>query len=370
MNMLMRTEYPPYKISESQSIPLLLDVIYNKSSDEEYKSFKFYNKSSSEKKQYFNILQQFYSYSPFFKGYVLWLIDSPRMTHLAINEILELESKGYKNIIVMGKKNADINFFRKNSIEPITAELQQVIREYEIKYLFTPCLNRIHNKILDKLSICKIGIQHGYGTWVEANMLNHVDKHYNFGYISAQDFNPTISKTAGYSPTKTYSFFKPADEGYILYLSQGANFTNKQNVIYGGAELVKISKYFRMPLVIKTHASAGKEFDDVVEAKVYKEGEINTEELIRKAAIVITSWSGAGVESIFFKKPTVIIDTQNNNGKFFKNSGLVVEPIFETIKKRIKDILEGKQFLNQDFPIKINHKGGVEASKIITEDIQ
>ena len=111
-------------------------------------------------------------------------------------------------------------------------------------------------------------------------------------------------------------------------------------------------------------------FDDVVEAKVYKEGEINTEELIRKAAIAITSWSGAGVESIFFKKPTVIIDTQNNNGKFFKNSGLVVEPIFETIKKRIKDILEGKQFLNQNFPIKINHKGGVEASKIITEDIQ
>jgi len=369
MNILMWTEYPPYRITNHEEVPRLLDVIYGKKPDTSYNAFKFYTKSPKEKKAYFKMLQKFYPYTEERKGYVLWLIDSPRMTHLATNEILELEVKGYANIILIGRKSADTVFFSKNPTNVIIPQIKKIINEYEIKHLITPCLNVTHNKILDELSIYKIGIQHGYGTWVEAKMIHHVNRHYNFGYISSLAFDRDISKIAGYSPTKLYPFYEPEDNGYILYLSQGSKFTNKGNIIYNGVRLVEVAKYFNMPLIIKSHFDATGEFDDVKEARVYTEGEINTEELIRKASIVITSWSGSGVESIYFNKPTIIIDTQKDNGKFFSSSGLVVKPAFEAVKNRIKGILEGKQFLQEKFSTDINYKGGLEASKIITEDI-
>lgn len=359
--------------SSEQAINLfpLSSIIWDNESDTGYSLFKFYNKSPQEKQLYFSLFKEFYKSIKFESPkneYILYLLDSPRMTHLIINEIVEAELKGYKNIILLGKHNVDKFFFKINNVKPVIDLINRLKNNFNIRALLTPCVNITHERIFKNIDIHIIGIQHGYGTWVEKHRLKFIDKHFNFGEISHKEFNNVKSSIAGYSPTKLFSLYPQEDKNYILYLSQGSDFTNKQNIIET-LKLHKLEEDLNMPVIIKEHFNAKNEFKDINVTKIYSEGEINTIELMRKSSLVITSWSGAGVESLFLRKPTIIIDTQNDQGKFFKESGLVIPLNYDNLLNTAKKYLH--QFkLPLEYMRRINYKNGEKASEIIVNYIR
>ena len=369
MNYLYTSGYNSkyYLINKVLELPRMTDVINSGVDYSGYNLFKFYNKIID---LFFSVYKEFLSPinpSKSSNHSVLWLVDSPRMTHLIINEIIEAEMMGYENVIILGRKNVGKDFFKVKDVRPMIEGIHHLIKKYSIKAIITPCLNRIHNSILEELQIKKIGIQHGYGTWVEKDLLAPVDVHFNFGEISHNEFNNPKSQIAGYSPTKLFSLYPQADENYILYLSQGRAFTNKSNII-SDLGLLRLQDDFKIPIVIKEHVDATGEFAGTAE-KIYSESQINTIELIRKSSLVITSWSGGGIESIFFNKPTIILDTQHDNGKFYKDSGLVIPMDYDKLKTRVDFFLSGKSIELEQFKNKINFDSGRSASKIIINSI-
>lgn len=359
-----------YWVVDSQILPALTGIIDNKGKDDNYKLFRFYNKSDSEKKLFYQAFRKFYNKKPAAsKGQsIMWLVDSPRMSHLIVHEIVEAEMRGYNNVIVMGEKNVGPSFFNATKLDVFIEQLNSFVKAHDVKALITPCLNKVHNQILPKLNVKKIGIQHGFGCWVENKLLDPVEKHFNFGAISNRDFHNPKSITAGYSPTKLFDLYPEADDKYILYLSQGKAYTNKKNII-GDLKLLDLEIDFDLPVIIKEHHDAEGEFKGGLQALVYSETETNTVEMIRKATIVITSWSGAGIEALFFNKPTIILDTQNDGGKFYKGSRLVVPMEYPKLKERVAFYLDGGSWHNHRFMEAINYNSGKEASKIIIDSI-
>ena len=350
----------------------LLDIIDGKATDDNYHLFRFYTKTNKEKQLFFDVFKSFLvnkkRHEPNHQS-VLWLVDSPRMTHLIVNEMVEAELLGYDNILVMCDHNVDASFFRDvQDVSLIIRQLQELIKNHKCAALLTPCINKVHNKILPSLQIKKIGIQHGFGTWIEKKMLGSVDIHFNFGEISHNEFNNPKSFIAGYSPTKLFGLYPKADEQYILYLTQGAAFTNKKNII-DQLGLLRLQTDTGLSLIIKEHNDAKDEFKGLPIKAVYNEPEANTVELIRKASLIVTSWSGAGVEALFFNKPTIILDTQNDDGKFYKDSGLVIPMRYDILKTRVLELLNGKSIDTVAFKQKINYKTGTSASEIILKAI-
>jgi len=375
MNILHKAAYDTkyYVTDETFKLPGMLNIINSngKARDDGYFLFKFQNKSPEEKKWYYQAWKKALANEPIISPSgeaVLWLIDSPRMTHMAINEIVEAERLGYYNIIIMCGQNVDGGFFQVKDVSPMVDFIKKTIKQYRVKALITPCLNKVHNQILPQIDILKIGIQHGYGTWVEKKMIPFVDHHFNFGEISHREFDNPNSNIAGYSPTKLFDIYPAEQGGYILYLTQGKGITNKINIL-GKLNLLKLTEDFKLPIIIKEHADCEGEFKGVVN-KVYSENEINSVELMRKARVVVTSWSGAGVESIFLNKPTVILDTQNDQGKFYSTSGLVVPLDYNKLRERVAYFLSGKSINTNDFRRRINHASGKVASNIILSALQ
>lgn len=362
-----------YYITEKiVQLPRLLDIIDGKATDNGYNLFRFYTKTNKEKQLFFDVFRSFLINKKRHKSNhqsVLWLVDSPRMTHLIVNEMVEAELLGYDNILVMCDHNVDANFFRDvKDVSLIIRQLQELIKDHRCTALITPCVNKVHNSILANLKIKRIGIQHGYGTWVEKKILDNVDIHFNFGEISNNEFNNPKSTIAGYSPTKLFRLYPGADEHYILYLTQGAQFTNKKNIV-DQLGLLRLQTDTGLSLVIKEHNDAKNEFKGLPIKAVYNEPEANTVELIRKASLIITSWSGAGVEALFFNKPTIILDTQKNSGRFYRTSGLVVPMNYNLLEQRVDFLLQGSKIDITDYKRRINFKEGKLASETILKTI-
>lgn len=359
-----------YIAGDAVELPSLLDVIYNNADYASYRNFRFYSKSPEEIQLMLAAYRASYKYNKsIIDESVLWLVDSPRMTHLILNEMVEAEMRGYRNIVILGMKNVDSNFFKIKDVSGIIKRIKDLIKKHNVKAVITPCINKIHNRILSEIDIKKIGIQHGTGTWVEKNLLNEVNTHFNYGKISNKEFNNPKSIIAGYSPTKLFELYPKADENYILYATQGRTFTNKKNIIEQ-LGMLRLQDDFGIPIVIKEHIDATGEFAGTVERVYNESGNINTIELVRKASVVITSWSGTGLESMFFDKPTIILDTQNDGGKFYKASGLVIPMSYEVLKARTYFFLSGNRVDISAYKKRINFEGGKLASKIIIDAVK
>lgn len=375
MNKMYSTSYSKneYQISEWSNVPRLIDIIRKGSGGKEYKNFKFYTKSAEERKLWYDVYKDYLPARAKAqrKESVLFLCDSPRMTHLITNEIVEAEIQGYNVIIVLGEKDVGPDFFKITNTSTITTQLNSIIKSKSVRAVVTPCLNKVHNQTLPHLKTRRIGIQHGYGTWVEKNLLDPVTVHFNFGQISHREFNNAKSIMAGYSPTLLFDRFPYEKGDYILYLPQGTPVTNRKNMVEG-LGLLNLVSDTGLKMIIKEHKLSDGEFQPVAgdNVKVLKYTGTNTAELMRKAALVITTWSGAGVESIFMNKPTVILDVNKDGGKFYKGSGLVIPMNYESLKSRVDALLNGKKLNLESFKNAINHAGGKKAAQIIIREVE